>query len=81
MAETYSQSATIGLNAGSIFGPGGGGRNWVLPDSAGTNHLRMQAMQTGKQILCLMPDGSQRYCVIDGTRSRGGTFVLVPVSP
>jgi hypothetical protein len=82
MAETYSQSATIGLNAGSIFAPGTALRKDVLPDSSGTAILQQQAMQTGKQILCLMPDGSQQLCTIDAERSIPGVrVVLVPVSP
>lgn len=82
MAETYSQSATIGLNAGSIFAPGLTGWHWVLPDSTGTCGLDKQAMAQGKQVLCLMPDGSQRYCTIDAERSIPGVrMVLLPVGP
>ena len=82
MAETYSQSATIGLNAGSIFAPGTANRDWVLPDSIGNAGLQGQAAATGKQVLCLMPDGSQRYCTIDAERSVPGVrVVLVPVGP
>lgn len=83
MAETYSQSATIGLNAGSIFAPQATGhRNFVLPDSAGNAGLQQQAARLGTQVLCLMPDGSQRYCTVDAQRSIPGvSVVMVPVGP
>lgn len=82
MAETFSQSATIGLNAGSIFAAGSADRNWILPDSCGNAGLQQQAAAQGKAILCLMPDGSQKLCTIDAERSVPGVrVVLVPVGP
>jgi hypothetical protein len=84
MAETYSQSATIGLSAGSPFAAiqrTTQFRQDILPDSTGTPILQLQAMQTGKQILCLMPDGSQKFFTIDAERSQPGAMVLVAVGP
>ena len=83
MAETYSQSATIGLSANSLFATiGATQRKEVLPDSSGTAGLQQTAVSTNKQILVLMPDGSKQFCTIDAERSVPGVrVVLLPVGP
>ena len=81
MATTYSQSATIGLSANSPFAAlqQTTFRHTILPDSSALVGGQQLAAATGAQILCLMPDGSQKFFTIDAERSRPGAIVLVAV--
>lgn len=74
MVETYSLGAT-GTRADRPLAA-----NTVkVGDSAGRAGSRAYAMQTGTQILCKNPDGSQSYYTIDAERSLPGAVVLKAV--
>ena len=69
MAETYSQSVS-GINAGARY-------NTPLTVKVGDSACQsagdeQNSMQTGTQVLCKNPDGSQSWYVIDAERSIPG---------
>lgn len=65
MSETYSQSVTGIAAALTPFSVA----NIKIGDSAcQTLGSEQQAMRNGTQILCKMPDGSQKWMTIDPTR-------------
>lgn len=81
---TYSVTLSGSL-AGSPFVPGG---EIDIPDAdAASNGVNVTAaafgaaQQSGSQILCKFPDGSQRWCLIDAERSTFANPILVPVGP
>lgn len=77
MPETYS----VSLTAPHAKGPQVA-KVVTLPDSAAANGSLHKAMQTGSQILCKNPDGSQEYYTIDYERSRpGGPIYLLRTRP
>lgn len=82
---TYSL-ATIGFDAGQVFPPA------LKPVSSQIAPLQISdvnalpgaqqnAMQTGTQVLCKLPDGSQAYYTFDAERSTPGYPVMKRVSP
>jgi len=84
MAETYSQSVT-GINAGSRYTAKTleVGDTDITGTVVGTTAASQgETMQTGAQVLCENPDGSQSYYVIDAERSIPGvSLVMRPVGP
>ena len=70
---TYSQSATLGLDANSIFVT----EKIKLPDTAALVGGQQNAMMTGTQVLCKKPDGSQAYFTIDAERSIPGVSIIL----
>ena len=80
---TYSQSATVGLNANSIFTT----ELYTLPDTAATVGGQQNAMSTGTYVTVKLPDGSNVPMAIDAERSipgingQPGKIVLRPLYP
>lgn len=64
MAETYS----IGITGVHAHNPTNA-KSLTLPDSSARTGGELQAMASGKQLLCQRPDGSQAYFVLDASRS------------
>ena len=83
MANTFSQSATIGLSANSIFTT----EKLTVADLNARAGALQNAMYTGTQVQVKLPDGSQVAMIIDAERSipgingAKGTIVLRAVGP
>lgn len=76
MAETYSLSVSAMDGSNTRFTPAA----LKVGDSAGRVGGQQNAMSNNTQILCKMPDGSQKWMTIDPVRSvPGGSIVLLAV--
>lgn len=71
MAETYSLAVT-GAGIGQKFAQ----KVHTLPDSGATPGAMARAQQLHTPLLCLNPDGSQAYYVLDAGRSTPANPVL-----
>lgn len=71
MAETYSLAIT-GAGAMQKFGQ----KVHTLPDSSATPGAMARAQRLNLPLLCLNPDGSQSYHVLDAERSTPANPIL-----